>query len=285
MIKTNYFLALTMLLLSIVSCSVNDGITPFEFKGVETLDTISYRMANTHPIGLEVQGSGFTITDVTSNNPDVIGVTRLSDRVYDITATTNVEAQILFTIEAESGEVSIVKSDILTFYRRGIVDNVLIDGITVGVDDQYKLEYLLGEPEEKFINNAGTVITWKYFKEGVSFNVSTEESREVASATAYAIGATGGYSMYQYTINNDGLTMEGAPDEAKLSMDTVVEEFGEYTSTGAIAENDKGNRSLIYGSNDTTGVKMNFKYTTPGPPYSTDPDTYIGEDVLTILMN
>ncbi len=241
MSKINNIFSLVVLVLFFVSCSENnDGIkseehVPLDFTGLSVSEGVTF--IDDPVVVLEVEGSGFSVLEVVSDQPDDVVINEVSETYYEVSSTKEVDAEISVKMQGEDGIGDpFTRTVIIEFYEHGVKveegDEVegtsafnSIEGVTVSKDETVKVLDLLGEPEEVGYLDANTDF-WTYLSKGIELKVN-RSTGFVISATAYSEkdtlvvdGEKKPYTNYPYDLPNEWKIQE-------TLMDEVVAEWGE----------------------------------------------------------
>lgn len=235
--KIKKTLSILFLSIFILSCSSSDDSivepelpTVIETPPVETNPIIinnitsSKELAFTdETITLNIDASGYSNLDVTSTSSNV-SITKTSDTTYNVN-TTDAE-DIIIQLAFSFNDFIETETINLSFFKHGVIDYNIVEGIEIDVDTSDKIISLLGEPSLTESNNSGTAMRWHYFDLGMRFEVLTDTNvvNEVRlygrefDRTANGISNTSG--IYQYEIG-ESLKISNS----QLTTDVVLNTF------------------------------------------------------------
>jgi hypothetical protein len=262
--KTNYFIALLMVVMSISSCSEDNVDEQVVFTSLVASETKAFIE---NEITLTVTGTGYDEIIVVSENDDVV-VEEIIPKTYKVTATKTTSGKIY--VQLKNGTYDETKIISVNFYEHGLKDFQVLEGIKIGSDTSAQLLDLFGEPEHKS-DNGSTAENWTYMSKGINF-VLYKTTNKVVFATAFSsnyyvnVSDTEqvSYTTYPYELPNGWKVNQ-------TTMNSVVDKYG--------------NPNNKY-SSDTTPIKT-YQYTSNKfyvSFYGDTEDDYFGKEIKLISI-
>lgn len=169
--KLKLLAAWLVAVLVFASCSEDSGeeLDPMIFSGIE----VSKEMTFTEDtIELTIDASGYSDVEITSNKSSQIKFERIANGRYEISADESVYGKVYVALKDAEGNYSDdVKTVNVGFYKHGVQDGKVIEGIKIDVDKAEKITKLLGEPLLVSATDGSPYEFWSYPSKGISFGV------------------------------------------------------------------------------------------------------------------
>lgn len=183
MIRLNYFFILPIVLLLFLGCSKDDEeeANLIVFKNLTASKELSFTDSL---ITINIDGSGYSESIVTSNSLVDVTITKVNKNTYTVKASKAGEVKI--NVEIKNGNYGETKSIFLSFYEHGIKNYKIIEGIEINVDKTDKVSALLGEPDLITSSSNKLYDVWYYLSKGFFFYIH-KTSKIVAQSRVYGI--------------------------------------------------------------------------------------------------
>ncbi|GIZ09406.1 hypothetical protein [Flavobacterium sp. UMI-01] len=227
--KLNVLFLLCLLLTLFISCSSDDNKDPDVIFNSITANKSDVYLEESIIITLD--GTGFTESNLTSSNTKM-KITKISNTTYEVSSIDATSGRVY--AELRNNTYSKTKNIPINFYKHGVIDFKMVEGIAINVDSSDKLLKLLGEAEVKTDITGATTPTelWEYPSKGVNFVVIKSSkiitSAKVNSSNFYINMPNNSrvfYTKYPYEIGNGWKI-----DDANSTMTQVVNKLGNSNS-------------------------------------------------------
>lgn len=267
---TNSILALSLLLLTITSCSSDNPEPDIVFTNLTVSKTRGYIEDF---IILDIEGTGYTNVSVSTIDPSTT-VTKKSTTSYEISASKTTYANI--KVDLTNGSKKESKNQTLNFYEHGVLNFDTVEGLKVDGSTTSFATTLLGEPDYKTEIGSGYE-SWKYLSKGISLSVNTTTSLiyniDIYGSNYYYTNTDNiktYYTTYPYEIGNGWKINNSA-----TTMDMVVAKLGTPTLITSSISGSSLNVSYKY----TLSKNLTFHF------YSDSESNYTGKKIISFSIN
>lgn len=242
--KLTYLFQILLSIALFTSCSNDDNsVNPESERFISNLLIDKQNSYINGDITLTFDKKNTETVTVVSSNTNVI-ITPVSETEYKLSSTKL--ATGIITITSKKGEITQTDKVQVIFNIHGTTDYQIIEGLNLGITNNYGAILLLGEPDVKVPYTVKTIstttgietstkyIAWHYLSKGFSISI-LESTNVIYDLTVYAnawqvvVGTeTKQGSPYPHTIGTLGNINTG------MLMSTIVTKFGVPTATNKL---------------------------------------------------